>query len=68
MELSKLKHPQRFINNFEMYYRKFERKTQRHQRFIYFEIKMESLFLTLETSDIHITETSSPTIIDKLLI
>ena len=40
MELSKLKHLQRYMNYFEMDYIKFERKPQIHQLYIDFEITM----------------------------
>ena len=53
MELSKLKHNQRYKNPFEIYYEKFERQPQILQLPPTFKPKIEYIFEILETSDIY---------------
>ena len=47
MELSKLKHLQRYINAFEQEYKNFERNPQIHQLSTIFKFKIEQVFETL---------------------
>ena len=51
---------------FEMDYRKIERKPQRHQLYVYFEITMEQIFEILEAEDIETTTTSYPNMIEPI--
>ena len=66
MAISKLKQLQRYLTSFEIYYRKFERKPQRHQLSIEFDVTMEQVFETLEIADIDMTNTSSPTMVETI--
>ena len=50
MELSKLKHLQRYMTTFELDYRKFDQLTQRHQLSTTFQFIIEEIFETLDTS------------------
>ena len=52
MELSKLKHIQRYMNSFEIEFRRFGRQPQSDQLSIIFTPKVEEIFETLETADI----------------
>ena len=59
MELSKLKHIQRYMNSFELQFRRFERQPQRDQLSNIFTPKIEEIFETLETADIEINPSHS---------
>ena len=50
MELLKLKEIQRYMNKFELEYRSFELKTQRHQLSNTFQFTIEEVSETLETA------------------
>ena len=65
MELSKLKHLQRYRTPFELDYRRFDRQKQIQQLSITFSPKIEEIFETLETADIDIT--SSHSIIETIV-
>ena len=56
MEISKLKHIQRYINNFELEYRKFEQPTQRHQRTTKSHFTTEEVFETLEIANVDMSK------------
>ena len=45
------------MTSFELYYRKFERKPQRHQIYKKFPLTMEGVFETLETADVDMKKT-----------
>ena len=55
MELSKLKHIQRYMNPFELNYRRFERQPQIQHLSLTFSPIIEEIFETLETADIDMT-------------
>ena len=59
MELSKFKYIQRYMNPFELYYRRFELHPQIQQLFLSFTPKMEEIFETLETADIYMNPSHS---------
>ena len=64
MEISKLRHLQRYMTYFEMDYRKIERNPQQHQLYIKFEITMIQVFETLETSEIDTITSYSTNLIE----
>ena len=55
MQMSKLKHLQRYTNPFEIYHRKFERIPQRHKISTIFTSTTDEVFETLETADADMT-------------
>ena len=59
MELSKLKHIQRYMTPFELDYRNFERLSQSQQLSNTFTPKIEEFFETLETEDLYMTSSHS---------
>ena len=59
MELSNLKHLQRYMNSFEIDFKRFERKPQSDQRSIILTPSMELIFETIETEDIGMNPTQS---------
>ena len=59
MELSKLNHIQRYMNPFEINYRRFESYPQIQQLSLTFTPKIEEIFKTPETSDIDMTPSHS---------
>ena len=52
MEMSKLKHLHRYMDSFEIYFKRFERQLQSNQLSIIFNTSIELIFETLETADI----------------
>ena len=59
MELSKLKHLQRYTTSFELEFRRFERQPQSNHPSITFTPKTEEIFETLETADIDMNPSHS---------
>ena len=67
MEISNLKHLQRYMTIFELDYRKFECDPQRHHLYTTFIFASEELFETLEIDFLGMTTAYFPTIVKPIV-